>query len=586
MNRLVALLIEKRIRRLYAAAPLIIGVAFASPAYAQLENQTGIADPGRIEQEIQHEEMMPAAGPDIDVKQMELVGAPPGADKIVFKFNGLEVVGAQAYSDAELRKLYADRIGEQVSLADIYAIANQMTLKYRNDGYILTQVVVPPQTIDGGVARVQVVEGFVDKIVVQPGAGEGTYAINTIKEYASQIKGAGAVNVKNLERELLIINDLPGVKARSVLSPSKTTKGAADLLIIVERKPYDALLTLDNYGSRYLGRTQLGAAATLNSMLGLNEAISTQVVYAPRPFVDERELAYGALSYEMPVGPYGTKVSVLGSITDTEPGWDLEEFDAQGRSQLLQFKATQPFIRARSTNLIGRLLFDLRNVKSENNVEEDRKDHIRALRAGMRYEFLDQFLGIGFNVVDVEIAHGLNVFGASDEGDDNLTRDLADPQFNKIEIELQRLHRLNESFNLLLEGRAQIADDALLSSEEFGVGGFSNIGRGYDPSEIVGDDGVSGRAEIQWKNPGNLQTNVPYVEKYQLFSFYDIGKVWNDDATISDNDESLASVGAGIRVNFQSGINGGMAVAFPMTRDVQTESDQDPRFYFNLNKKF
>lgn len=312
---------------------------------------------------------------------------------------------------------------------------------------------MPPQTIDSGVARVQVVEGFVDKIVVQPGAGEGTYAINTIKEYASQIKGAGAVNVKNLERELLIINDLPGVKARSVLSPSKTTKGAADLLIIVERKPYDALLTLDNYGSRYLGRTQLGAAATLNSMLGLNEAISTQVVYAPRPFVDERELAYGALSYEMPVGPYGTKVSVLGSITDTEPGWDLEEFDAQGRSQLLQFKATQPFIRARSTNLIGRLLFDLRNVKSENNVEEDRKDHIRALRAGMRYEFLDQFLGIGFNVVDVEIAHGLNVFGASDEGDDNLICDLADPQFNKIEIELQRLHRLNESFNLLLAVR-------------------------------------------------------------------------------------------------------------------------------------
>lgn len=137
MRRLVALLIEKRIRTLYASSPPYYRCGICITRIRPAENQTGIADPGRIEQEIQREEMMPAVGPDIDVKQMELVGAPPGADKIVFKFNGLEVVGAQAYSDAELRKLYADRIGEQVSLADIYAIANQMTLKYRNDGYIL-----------------------------------------------------------------------------------------------------------------------------------------------------------------------------------------------------------------------------------------------------------------------------------------------------------------------------------------------------------------------------------------------------------------------------------------------------------------
>src|SRR5688572_4415839 len=127
MNRLVALLIEKRIRMIYAAAPLII-CGMASPALAQLENQTGIADPGRVEQQIQEEQMEPQVSPDIDVKQMELVGAPPGAEKIIFKFNGLQIDGASAYSDAELRQIYADKIGQEISLADVYAIANQMTL--------------------------------------------------------------------------------------------------------------------------------------------------------------------------------------------------------------------------------------------------------------------------------------------------------------------------------------------------------------------------------------------------------------------------------------------------------------------------
>ena len=67
MNRLVALLIEKRIRAIYAAAPLIICVAFATPANAQLSNQTTIADPGRVEQQIQEDNFEPQVSPDIDV---------------------------------------------------------------------------------------------------------------------------------------------------------------------------------------------------------------------------------------------------------------------------------------------------------------------------------------------------------------------------------------------------------------------------------------------------------------------------------------------------------------------------------------
>ncbi len=574
-------------RIIYAVAPLALGLLISTSAFAQLENQTGIADPGRAGERLQDEVVMPQVTPDIDVKQMQLVNAPAGADKIVFKFGGLSIKGNTVYSEAELAPLYSGKIGETVSLADVYAIANQLTLKYRNDGYILTQVVVPPQTIESGIAKLQVVEGFIDKIVVQPGEGEGDYAIANIKEYAAQISKGGPANVKKLERELLIINDLPGVKARSILSPSKATPGAADLLIIVERKPYDALVSVDNYGSRYLGPTQLTGAATLNSILGLNEAITAQVVTAPIMLWDDNELTYGSLGYEMPVGPWGTKISGLISITNTEPGFDLRDFDVHGRSELIQLKATHPFIRARSENLIGRLLFDARDVKSKNNIEVARIDHIRALRAGARYEFLDQLLGVGFNVVDLEISKGLDILNSSEEGDINMTRALADPQATKAELQLQRLQRITESVNLLIEGRGQLASNALLSSEEFGIGGISN-GRGYDPSEIVGDDGVSGRLELQWKNPGNLQVNTNnLVEKYQLFGFYDIGKVWNTDATTSeDKQNSLASVGAGVRVGFQQGFSGGLAVAFPLTREVQTRDGHSPKVYFNLNKEF
>lgn len=558
-----------------------------SPAHAQLSNQSTIANPARVGEQLGEDLFVPQIGPKVDVKQMKLQGAPAGAEKIKFKFGGLRVEGNTVYDQKEVSSVYADKIGQTVSLADVYDMANQMTLKYRNDGYVLTQVVVPPQTIDGGIPRLKVVEGFIEKVIVQAGDKEGPEAVKTIKAYAGKIANSGPTNIKELERQLLIINDLPGVEARSILSPSKTTAGAADLLVIVERKPYDAMISVDNFGSRYLGPHQLSAAGTLNSVAGFNDALTAQFVITPE-FDEGNELVHGSLGYSIPVGYWGTKFSVLASMTDTDPGYDLEQFEVHGRSDLLSLQVSHPFIRSRATNLHGRMTFDMRNVQSENNVAPERNDHVRALRAGLRYEFLDQLLGtVSYNVADIEISRGVPMFGASDKDDANLTRANGDPHFTKAELELQRLHRLSTNFNLLLEGHAQVASDALLSSEEFGVGGI-NSGRGYDPSEIVGDHGISGRIEVQWKNPGNLQSTYgQYLEKYQLYGFWDGGRVWNIDAvTADDKVDSITSVGTGVRANFVSGISGGLAVAFPTNRDIQTRDDKGPKVYFNLSKTF
>ncbi|MGQ0527368.1 MAG: ShlB/FhaC/HecB family hemolysin secretion/activation protein [Alphaproteobacteria bacterium] len=560
-------------------AAAALALVLPLPAYAQLDQQTGIADPGRQQEQFRDSLTHTELSPDIEVKELALQGAPPGAENIHFVLQELEVEGFEAYSDAQLRPLYADKIGTEISLADLYDIANQITLKYRNDGYLLTQVVVPPQTIDNGYAQVRVVEGYVNNVIVQ---GNATHDGDVIHKYASRINTGHALNIRELERQLLLINDLPGITARSVLSPSADTPGAAEMLIIVDnRDPYDGLLEINNFGSRYLGPINLVSSNTFNGWLGMNEAITAQLVIAPD---SGYELAFGALGYEQPIGPYGTKASAYISATDTDPGYDLAQFDVRGHSNLYSVKVTHPFIRARSQNLTTRLLFDWRDVRSSNNIEPTREDNLRVLRAGARYEFLDTLLGIGFNAIDIEISKGLSVFGASDEGDANLTRDEGDPQFLKANIEIQRLQRLTNSFNLLLAASGQVSNDPLLSSEEFGVGG-TEFGRAFDSSEVVGDDGIAAKAELQWNNPMNIEGGN--LEKFQAYTFYDAGRVWNEDATTSTlKTDTITSAGAGVRANFPGNTSAGFAVAFPLNRDVQTQNDRDPRAYFNLTKKF
>lgn len=95
-----------------------------------------------------------------------------------------------------------------------------------------------------------------------------------------------------------------------------------------------------------------------------------------------------------------------------------------------------PFVRSRAFNLAGRAVLDWRNVKSSNNAELTRKDHIRAARVGAKVDFLDTLLGVAVNAFDVELSQGLDIMGASDEGDANLTRAAGDRSVRSFPLPL------------------------------------------------------------------------------------------------------------------------------------------------------
>lgn len=554
----------------------------SSGVYAQLADQTTTASPGRVEEQLGGAVFEPRVMPRVEVRESTIESAPAGAEKITFRLDRLNIQGASVYPEDELGNLFADKIGQMITLADLYGIAANLTRKYRNDGYILTQVVVPPQTIEGGTAMLQVVEGYIDQVDVRSEGDHVEDAVLLARGYSALVRAdKTALNVRQLERTLLMINDIPGVSARGILSPSETKPGAADLLVVVQRDTFEGQATLDNYGSRYLGPVQLGLAGSANGLFGLNERITAQAAYAPdEDFHDE--LSYIGMGYDMPIGTYGTALNVSASYTNTEPGYSLEEFDVDGDSRFISVGASHPFIRTRNFNVTGRVSFDWRNVDTDNNIEPDRKDHIRAVRLGSRIEFIDSLMNVAYNVFDLELGHGLNVLNATSDSDTNVSRPGADWDFFKLEAEYQRLQRVTSQVNVLFAVKGQIADEALWSSEEFGVGGVS-YGRAYDPSEIVGDDGIAGKIELQWNQPAKLGL----LDNYQLFGFYDAGIVWDKDATTSGlKREELTSAGFGVRADFTPATQAGAFIAWPLNRDVGTQGDDDPRVYMNISQKF
>lgn len=542
------------------------------------EEAVGAAGAGRVEEQLRAPEAVPSVMPGIEVRDIVLQDVPEGAENLCFQLDNLVIEGANTYSSAQMSAEYNEYIGREICLNDLYTIATRLTNKYRNDGYILTQVVVPPQTIENNQASLRVIEGYLDQVNVEGNLPETSMKL--IRDYASMIRTGRALNSSDLERYLLLINDLPGISARSVLSPSQTQTGAADLNIVVERKAFDAYLGADNFGSRYLGPLQLTGLVTFNSPLGYNEAITLQAVAAPNP--GGTELGYAYIGYDKALNKYGTKISVGASYTATEPGYTLKEFEVEGRSKFVHAKLIQSVIRSRNQNLQLHAGFDWRNVTSSNILEPTREDTIFAFRTGARYDVLDTLWRPAANSIAFEFSQGLKTFGANEKGDPFMTRTNGDPQFSKLTAEMQRIQNVYDGVNVLAKIEGQIANNALLSSEEFGVGGM-NIGRGYDPSEVIGDEGVAGKLEVQW----NPSYNLDWFTNYQLYSFYDIGRVWNIDATTSDGKrDSVASAGIGARFDFSESTQGGIALAIPLTREIETRNDSNKRIYLNISHRF
>jgi len=559
----------------YCAASAAV-LLLASNAWALTP---GSAEPGRVGDQIQQPDISGPVSSQVNVPEIRIEGAPAGADKIRFTLKSLRIDGVSAYNESDLKPVYASDLGQTITLTRLYEIAAAITRKYRNDGYIISQTVVPQQTIAGGDARLLVVEGSLDRVSIEDETG-GAYASAHLQHLADKLRASAPLKSGDIERYLLLINDIPGVTARSIIGPSATVTGKADMRIVVERDPMHFMLGADNYGSAYLGPWQLSGAAQFNNLFGVNDRVLGQVVAAP---VDH-EMSYFYGAYEMPVWDEGTTLTLDVAYTETDPGFDLRPLGAEGFSTTVGLTARHPLIRSRNENLTLRARLEGKSSSTKNDFGVTTDDDTRALRIGARYELLSTWLGTSVNMADAQVSKGLGIFGASDKGDTDLSRAAGDPEYTKFEAEITRLQRIVQDFNVLLGVKGQKSSGALLASEEFGIGGMSyGYGRGYDPSEILGDEGIAGKVEVQWNTHVFDQT----ITSLQLFGFYDVGAVWNDDPTTpADKKVSIASTGVGARARITPAVNFDLTWAVPLTKDVSTENNTDSRWFASLTTRF
>jgi hemolysin activation/secretion protein len=477
--------------------------------------------------------------------------APAGAERIPVTPTAITLEGNTVYSPAELEPLTRPLIGKTVTAADIFQLAGAIQRKYRDDGYFLATVVVPPQRVTDGRIRLRAYEGSIANVVVEGDVGP---VIEQARAYLNKIgRGGQAVNLRDVERYLLLTDDIPGIKAKAVLRPGKQP-GEAELAIELSRKWWDAYYSLDNRGSQFTGPLAGFFVGGLNSFTSAGERIE-----ALQFTTFSNESNYFQVNGSFLVGSEGARIRAWAAKGFVNPSGPIAAIGYAGNITLFGLSGAYPIIRSRQTNLSVNGGFEYYRSVVDTSFGRLNATHLRILRLGFEGNYRDDFNGV--NIASVKLSKGLGFLGASAANDPLMARAGSDPAFFKLQLEVARRQAIwsdnNFALGVFASLSGQFTGDAVPASEKFFLGG-DRFGRGYYFGQVSGDRGIAASLELQlnvlvppggvgWSTP-NADLDMSRALPLQFYAFFDYGRAWNLLAT--DVPAITArSVGVGVRAN-------------------------------------
>jgi hemolysin activation/secretion protein len=214
----------------------------------------------------------PAAGR-ISIPQVP-AGAqiPPEAKKLTLRLLGFDIKGEFEEFAAERKELEPSLVGKTVTVAQISEFADQLQQVYAaKAGYPLVRVVLLPQEL-AGAARVKlnIIDGFVERLDVDALPLQVQGRVATI---LARLLNKTHLTQAELERQLLIAGETPGLTLNATFAPGKEISGS--ILVLTGRyRPVSMSVYMDNAMPEVSSTGQGVVRASANSLLGLGEQVT------------------------------------------------------------------------------------------------------------------------------------------------------------------------------------------------------------------------------------------------------------------------------------------------------------------------
>lgn len=557
-----------------AAAAMLVGMgAIATLAQTETENIAPQADDinPRDIVPLPPEPPDPEQPPDVPEDPDELLPEPPTpADPTVppevldvtLFVTGIEFQGNTIFETETLAQWVRDALNDpsptwtpqRLTVSDLLELAQLISDEYAKAGYTASGALVriPEATQANSIGSVifDIREGAVEAI--------GITGTRRLREgYVRSRLGITVgqpLNVTEFQEKLQLLQLDPLIEQiQARVNQSATPANSLVVVEVEEARSFGTSLGLNNSRPPSVSTFQQQVFLTQANLLGIGDSLS--VGYSRTEGSDSL-----SAFYEVPLGSNGTTLSLSYS-----PGWndivddnffdidrDGEGPDIQSESETYEVQLRYPAIRTIQGQTYQELGFSvigsLRDSRSfllgdpfplSDGASVDGKTRVVALRFGQDYTLRD---AVQVLAVRSRFNFGLDAFNSTINDPIPGAETIPDSDFFSWTGQVQWVRVLAPETLLVLRSNVQLADQGLLSSEQFGLGGQGSV-RGYRQDRLLTDNGFFASAEVRIP-----VLRIPeWRSTVQLAPFLDFGRGWNGDDDSDPDPNTLASIGMGLQ---------------------------------------
>jgi len=496
--------------------------------------------------------------------------------------------GNTQFADSELVPLLAAYVGHEIGFSDLEAAAKIITGYYHQAGFFLASAYIPQQTIKHGQVEITILEGRLDASHLTHDAVDpiGELRINhaVLQRFIDSYTEGEIMTVNKLNHLSLLINDLPGIKSKIVLTQGSQAGSSALKLKVREEPLLKGYVQTDNHGLYATGYYRMETGLTLNDVTGWGDQLNMRV-----QSTETGRSVLGSADYNLPINGYGTRLAVNFSELHYSLGRSFRPLSAVGIARTVGISLNHPLWLAREGRLMGTAHYEHRWMQDNIGLYQTHNHReLNVLSFSFAGNYYDQLLPAG------GITQGSLTISAGEVRFANQAAYKADQTsglnsnggYHKIAWQLNRSQNITEDFSLFANFQGQVASKNLDSSEQISLGGANAI-RAYPVGEGSADEGWMFNGEARYHLP-----SIPSVPGYmQLVGFIDTGfSRINANPLAGDlhNSRHLTGYGVGLNLLEAEGFNVHTSVAWHAPHKYPTSDSNArlPMVYFQLSKSF
>lgn len=461
-----------------------------------------------------------------------------------FEIYAFKLDGNTIFPTQRLLDLLDDLVGPGRTAADVEKGRDILEKFYHDEGYPSVLVNIPEQKVDEGMIRLQVIES---KISITRVTGNRYFSTELILDKLPSLAPGTIIHAPDVEKEISKVNRNPDLKVMPTnMAPGKDLGTIEVDLKAEDHRPFHGSLEIDDRNSHDTTPLRMNLGAHYDNLWGIEHSLGVQYQFSPQKF-DEVEVVSG--SYTLPAPWWkDTSVVLYGVYSNSNTTSFSTDFNSIGKGDIIGARYIIPLPSYNAYNHTAIFGFDYKHF--------DESTGLAGNPSGMSsapVEYMPLSLAYSASLPD---STGTTMFNAGfnlafrgliarqQSFDDKRYLARSNYFFTSLSVERRQKLPLGVGLGVKLDG--QIADNPLISNEQYAAGGMESV-RGYKESEEMGDSAFHGTIEVAFPD---LAVHFGLGERFQVipYVFYDFAALWvKDPLPGQDKTMDLQGTGIGVR---------------------------------------